>query len=189
VIIGGDFNMIRYIHEKSLGTKYTIWLDMLNNFINDTKIIELIRGGSLFTWTNKQQNPIRSNLDKIFVSKSWDQHYLRTRVMTMTRVGSNLDRIFLSKSWDQHYLRTRVMTMTRVGSNLDRIFVSKSWDQHYLRTRVMTMTRVGFDHNPLILDNGEQVERGKKMFRMESAWLGNTKFKNHLLQRWPERNM
>jgi endonuclease/exonuclease/phosphatase family metal-dependent hydrolase len=161
VIIGGDFNMIRYIHEKSLGTKYTIWLDMLNNFINDTKIIELIRGGSLFTWTNKQQNPIRSNLDKIFVSKSWDQHYLRTRVMTMTRVGSNLDRIFVSKSWDQHYLRTRVMTMTRVGS----------------------------DHNPLILDNGEQVERGKKMFRMESAWLGNTKFKNHLLQRWPERNM
>jgi endonuclease/exonuclease/phosphatase family metal-dependent hydrolase len=133
VIIGGDFNMIRYIHEKSLGTKYTIWLDMLNNFINDTKIIELIRGGSLFTWTNKQQNPIRSNLDKIFVSKSWDQHYLRTRVMTMTRVGS--------------------------------------------------------DHNPLILDNGEQVESGKKMFRMESAWLGNTKFKNHLLQRWPERNM
>jgi exonuclease III len=161
VIIGGDFNMIRYIHEKSLGTKYTIWLDMLNNFINDTKIIELIRGGSLFTWTNKQQNPIRSNLDKIFVSKSWDQHYLRTRVMTMTRVGSNLDRIFVSKSWDQHYLRTRVMTMTRVGS----------------------------DHNPLILDNGEQVESGKKMFRMELAWLGNTKFKNHLLQRWPERNM
>jgi endonuclease/exonuclease/phosphatase family metal-dependent hydrolase len=161
VIIGGDFNMIRYIHEKSLGTKYTIWLDMLNNFINDTKIIELIRGGSLFTWTNKQQNPIRSNLDKIFVSKSWDQHYLRNRVMTMTKVGSNLDRIFVSKSWDQHYLRTRVMTMTRVGS----------------------------DHNPLILDNGEQVESGKKMFRMESAWLGNTKFKNHLLQRWPERNM
>jgi endonuclease/exonuclease/phosphatase family metal-dependent hydrolase len=161
VIIGGDFNMITYIHEKSLGTKYTIWLDMLNNFINDTKIIELIRGGSLFTWTNKQQNPIRSNLDKIFVSKSWDQHYLRNRVMTMTKVGSNLDRIFVSKSWDQHYLRTRVMTMTRVGS----------------------------DHNPLILDNGEQVESGKKMFRMESAWLGNTKFKNHLLQRWPERNM
>jgi hypothetical protein len=36
--------MIRYAHEKSNGTYYIIWMDMLNSFINDTTIIEMIRG-------------------------------------------------------------------------------------------------------------------------------------------------
>jgi hypothetical protein len=45
--------MIRYPHEKSSGYEYIVWMDMLNSFINDATLIELIRGGSRFTWTNK----------------------------------------------------------------------------------------------------------------------------------------
>jgi hypothetical protein len=41
--------MIRYAHEKSTGTNYTIWMDMFNSFINDTTTIEMIREGSRFT--------------------------------------------------------------------------------------------------------------------------------------------
>jgi hypothetical protein len=35
VLVGGDFNMIRFMHEKSNGSEYTIWMDMFNTFIND----------------------------------------------------------------------------------------------------------------------------------------------------------
>jgi hypothetical protein len=52
-MVGGDFNMIRYIHEKSSGSEYTIWMDMLNCFINDTTLSEVVRGGSRFTWSKK----------------------------------------------------------------------------------------------------------------------------------------
>jgi hypothetical protein len=45
--------MIRYVHEKSNGSKCTIWMDIFNSFINDTILIKIIRGGSRFTWTNK----------------------------------------------------------------------------------------------------------------------------------------
>jgi hypothetical protein len=64
--------MIRFVHEKSNGSKYTIWMDMFNSFINDTTLIEIVRGGNMFTWTNKQNNPIRSVLDRVFVSKEWE---------------------------------------------------------------------------------------------------------------------
>jgi hypothetical protein len=54
LMVGGrDFNMIRYPHEKSSGSENIVWMDMLNSFINDSTLIELIRGGSRFTWTNK----------------------------------------------------------------------------------------------------------------------------------------
>jgi hypothetical protein len=45
LVIGGDFNLIRYPWGKNIGSNYTIWMDMFNNFINNTNLIELARGG------------------------------------------------------------------------------------------------------------------------------------------------
>jgi hypothetical protein len=68
LVIGGDFNLISYPWGKNIGSNYTIWMDMFNNFINNTNLIELVRGGSRFTWTNKQKDLIRSNINRIFIS-------------------------------------------------------------------------------------------------------------------------
>jgi hypothetical protein len=38
--------MIRYPHEKKSRSENTIWMDMFNSFINDTTLIELVRGGA-----------------------------------------------------------------------------------------------------------------------------------------------
>jgi hypothetical protein len=75
VMVGGYFNLIRFVHEKSNESEYTIWMDMFNSFINDTTLIEIVRGGSRFTWTNKQSNPIRSVMDTVFVTKEWEQKF------------------------------------------------------------------------------------------------------------------
>jgi hypothetical protein len=64
--------MIRCPLEKNTGTENTIWMDIFNSFINDTTLIGLIRGGSRFTWTNKQVNPVRSNLDRVLVNREWE---------------------------------------------------------------------------------------------------------------------
>jgi hypothetical protein len=53
VVAGGGVNMIRYVHEKNNGSKYIVWMVMFNNVINDTALIEVIRGRSKFTWNNK----------------------------------------------------------------------------------------------------------------------------------------
>jgi hypothetical protein len=81
--------MIRFVHKKSNGSEYTTWMDMFNSFINDTALIEIVRGGIRFTWTNKQNNPIRSVLDRVFVSKEWEQKNPKVKLKTLTRVGSN----------------------------------------------------------------------------------------------------
>jgi hypothetical protein len=49
LMVGGDFNMIIYAHEKNTGSNYTLWMDMFNYFINDSILIEIFRGGSMFT--------------------------------------------------------------------------------------------------------------------------------------------
>jgi hypothetical protein len=49
----GGFNLLRYAHENSNGSDYIIWMDMFNSFINDTTLIEVIRGGYRLIWINK----------------------------------------------------------------------------------------------------------------------------------------
>jgi hypothetical protein len=81
--------MIRYVHEKRNGSNYTIWMDMFNNFIDDNCSIEIIRWSSRFAWTNKQENPIRSVLDRVFASKEWKHKYPRVKLVTLTRLSSD----------------------------------------------------------------------------------------------------
>jgi hypothetical protein len=40
---------------------------MFNSFIEDTTLREIKRVGGRFTWTNKQRNPVMSNLDRFCV--------------------------------------------------------------------------------------------------------------------------
>jgi exonuclease III len=71
ILLGGDFNMVRKIEEKSNGNINFRFLDAFNEMINLTGLRELHRSGSRFTWTNKQNPPIMCVLDRVLVSNEW----------------------------------------------------------------------------------------------------------------------
>jgi exonuclease III len=71
----GDFNMIRFPWEKSSDNTSNTWMDNFNNFIRDNGVKEMNRKGSKFTWSNKQENPVMSVLDRVLMSPSWEQFY------------------------------------------------------------------------------------------------------------------
>jgi len=45
-------------------------MDAFNDVIDEAELRELNRGGSRYTWTNKQLHPIQSVLDRVFVNNS-----------------------------------------------------------------------------------------------------------------------
>jgi hypothetical protein len=51
--------------------------------------MDLNRSGARFTWTNKQVNPIRSVLDRVFISPSWEAHFPMASLSAETRIGSD----------------------------------------------------------------------------------------------------
>lgn len=89
LIMRGDFNLIRFASEKSSQNIDQSKLDLFNSFISDAGIKEIIRKGSKFTWTNKQDQPVMSALDRVFTSFDWDLHYPWATCETLTRVGSD----------------------------------------------------------------------------------------------------
>ena len=62
---------------------------MFNDAIARMALREINRSGARFTWTNKQLNPVRSVLDRVFVSPEWDAQFPLASLLAETRIGSD----------------------------------------------------------------------------------------------------
>lgn len=56
-------------------------------------------------------------------------------------------------------------------AKIDRIFVTTDWESNFPLARVKSLDRQPTDHDPLMLDTGDNGYFGKKIFRFEKWWL------------------
>jgi hypothetical protein len=68
LLLGGDFNLIRFIEDKNNSNLDQALMDKFNMFIDLFQLQEIRRSGVKFTWTSKQINPVMVNLDRILVT-------------------------------------------------------------------------------------------------------------------------
>ena len=83
------FNLIRTLDDKSTKTGSEKLMKLFNDFIEKFDLRDLHRGGGKFTWTNKQTNPIQSNIDRVLISTEWEEKYPMATLSAMTRIGSD----------------------------------------------------------------------------------------------------
>ena len=78
-------------------------MDMFNNFIEKFELRELHRGGSKYTWTNKQEVPIQSNIDRVLVSTEWEEKFPLATLTSLTRLGSDHNPLLLHLGGGGHF--------------------------------------------------------------------------------------
>jgi hypothetical protein len=128
VLFGGDFNLVRFIDDKSNRIINHRWADSFNEWIESNALIEINPTNKKFTWTNNQEIPILAKIDRIFVSTSWEAAFPLASVKALDRPPS--------------------------------------------------------DHNPLVLNSGDNVCFGKKRFRFEKWWLEKDSFRHMVEKAW-----
>jgi len=84
MMLGGDFNLVRKVEEKSSSNVDVNLMEAFNDMINITSLRE---PGSRYTWTNKQNPPIMCVLDKVLVSNSREDKFDLTTIVTASRLG------------------------------------------------------------------------------------------------------
>lgn len=90
LVIGGDFNLLRYPHDKNSGTNLNHQLmHAFNEWVADLELLELPWVGARYTWTNNQDNPIRYVLDRVFVLTEWERKFPACSLMAKTHLGSD----------------------------------------------------------------------------------------------------
>ena len=66
LLLGGDFNLVRYQTDKSNGIVDQKWCDKFNSWIEIWSLLEIRLSNRRFTWANNQENLIMSTIDRIF---------------------------------------------------------------------------------------------------------------------------
>lgn len=64
----GDFNMIRYAHEKNNPNFRISEAEAFNDCINTMCLIEVSLLDRSFTWSNERNNPTLERLDRVFIN-------------------------------------------------------------------------------------------------------------------------
>jgi hypothetical protein len=71
-LVVGDFNLIRYPHEKNNDNFDRNLAALFNGLIRDVGWFELPLSDRLFTWSNQQENPVLARLDRAFFNSAWN---------------------------------------------------------------------------------------------------------------------
>lgn len=96
ILVGGDFNIIRYAKEKSSNKGVHRHTRVFNSIIHFFELRELIISGGQYTWTNNQEPPTLEKLDRILVSKSWEDIFPHAMVRKLPREISDHNPLILS---------------------------------------------------------------------------------------------
>ncbi|KAE8808995.1 hypothetical protein D1007_14421 [Hordeum vulgare] len=89
VVVAGDFNLIRWASDKSSPNVDRPRMRLFNDCIADMALREIARVGARFTWSNKQAAPIRSVLERVFVSPQWEVMFPLYGLKAITQIGSD----------------------------------------------------------------------------------------------------
>jgi exonuclease III len=89
IMIGGNFNIIRYSNERNKPRGNHRHSDSFNSLIHFYELREIIMSGGLYTWSNNQENPTLKKLDRILISKEWEDNFPNALVKKLPREVSD----------------------------------------------------------------------------------------------------
>lgn len=74
-IIAGDFNLLRWITERSTGATCFDLMDLFNQFIRVASLVDVPLKNRAYTWSSKRPRPTFSKLDRVLTPAEWPLQY------------------------------------------------------------------------------------------------------------------
>jgi hypothetical protein len=75
ILIGGDFNLLRFRHEKSKGRFDDHWPFLFNAVIDSLDLREVRMIGRQFTWVNSLPDPTYKKLDRVLMDANLESKF------------------------------------------------------------------------------------------------------------------
>lgn len=74
-ILAGDFNLARWITDRSSGCRRWSLIEQFNDFITAAQLIDSPLTSRLYTWSNKRPHPTFSKIDRVLLTSEWTSSY------------------------------------------------------------------------------------------------------------------
>ncbi|KAL5549263.1 hypothetical protein UlMin_004494 [Ulmus minor] len=96
--LGGDFNVVRYCHEKSPPSRRTRSVRFFDELIRELELRDLALHNASFTWSNFREEAVKSRLDRFLFTEEWGAGKNDIRQETGSRTCSDHMPIILDTS-------------------------------------------------------------------------------------------
>jgi hypothetical protein len=96
LVVGGDFNLIRGSEDKNNSNIDWPRVHRFNDCIASLALREVRRTGARYTWTNRQLDPVRCVLDRVFMTAEWEALFPLCSLVADTIIGSDHSPLILS---------------------------------------------------------------------------------------------
>lgn len=74
-ILAGDFNLVRWLTDRSSSIRGFTLIELFNSFISDAGIVDVPLRNRAYTWSSHRPTPVFSRLDRVFLSHEWQNSY------------------------------------------------------------------------------------------------------------------
>lgn len=100
--LGGDFNVARGPSRCSGVQRRNAQMELCLDFISAQSLIDPHLNGATFTWSNKQEDPLMSRLDRFMFSSCWEDQYDMVRQLAIPNMTSDHCPILLNYEEYKH---------------------------------------------------------------------------------------
>lgn len=87
--LGGDFNVVRFLSEKSNGGRVTKSMKEFCEFIRETNLCDPPLQNAEYTWSNLSENVVWCRLDRFLYSVEWENVFPNVRQSALNRITSD----------------------------------------------------------------------------------------------------
>jgi len=95
MLMGGDFNIMRYSSDKNKPFSPNKYSDLFNWMINTYELRDLNLNGGNYTWSNNQDFPTLERLDRILMSEDWENLFPLSTLKKIPREFSDHNPLLL----------------------------------------------------------------------------------------------
>jgi exonuclease III len=122
LLIGGDYNILRYPSEKNNDHYHEQWPFLFNVVIDGLNLRELQMSERKYTWANNLANPTFEKLDRILMTTEWEEKFPLSIVQALTREVSDRTHLLLNSGESSH-MATQHMFKFELGCLLRDGFI------------------------------------------------------------------
>ena len=101
MLLGGDFNILRFSDEKNKNFRPNRYSDMFNLIINSYALRDLTLNGGLYTWSNNHEDPTLEKLDRCLMSENWESLFPLSNLRKIPRYLSDHNPLLLCTDQDK----------------------------------------------------------------------------------------
>lgn len=98
-VIMGDFNMIYKEQDKSNDRLDRRLMLRFRRTLNHLEVKEIDMVGRRFTWTNNQQSPTLTRIDRVFYTQPWEDIYLNPFIQPLSSSTSDHCALMIMPMW------------------------------------------------------------------------------------------